>query len=144
MDRNDTLLFVLLQGGQPFKPNTPFHHELLRFFDRRTMVGNSAHFLPPRFRQVDLTADLHVRSDFLPGEVEGNVRTAVGHFFEVGNYDFDTEFVYSDFESEINVMSGVRSFRITVTEPVDKIVPRPEEILTLGSLDMRVFGGVTE
>ena len=145
VDRNDTLLFVLLNGGVSFVANSSFHHEMLRFFDRRSMVGNSTHILPARFKSIDLTADLHVRSDFVLGDVKKNVESAVKHFFEVGNYDFDAEFVYSDFEAMINdSVEGVRSFRITVTDPIDKIVPRPEEILTLKGLNVRAFGGITE
>ena len=144
VDRNDALLFILMQGGIPFQPNSPFHHELLRFYDRRSMIGNSTHIFPARFMPIDLTADLHVRSDFVLADVKKNVENAVNHFFSIGNYDFDTEFVYSDFEAVINKMDGVRSFRITVTDPIDKVIPRPEEILVLNGLEMRAFGGVME
>ena len=144
-DRNDALLYVLPKGGVAFEPGSPLHMDLLRFFDRRSMVGNGVHILPPGFRPLRLTADLHARADFARAEVEKSARAAAGHFFAAGSYPFDRDFVYSDFEAMLNdTVGGVRSFRITAADPADKIAPGPGEILTLESLELRVFGGLAE
>jgi len=140
-DRNNALVFVILHDNAPVTQS--FRLELLEFFDRRKMVGNSVYLIPPRFKGVSMTADLHVRGDFVASDTKDRVENVVGEYFKIGNYDFDTEFVYSDFEAMINnTVNGVRSFRITVPDPVDRIAPRPEEVLVLESLEIRVFGGI--
>ena len=143
-DRNNTLLYILLCEGYEFLPNGAFHRELMQFFDQRKMIGNGVFILSPIFNEIELTADLHIKSDFLIKDVKTQVEEFVYEFFKIGNYDFETEFIYSDFEAMINsTISGVRSFRITVTDPIDKITPKPEEVIILKSLNIRVFGGIT-
>ena len=118
--------------------------EALKIFDKienkggRKLIGTgTVSVLPAIKTPVDITASLAVKSRYDFETVKSSITAFLEDYFEVGNYDFNTELSIPSLSAEVmnpeNAIEGIRFFKIT--SPVDDVlVPSEGVIYTLGTL----------
>lgn len=114
--------------------------KIAKFIADRSMVGTTYDLNPYVAQPVDLGCVLYVDPDYNTQELLNNVKAYLeGVTFSYGNLQFGNSLVKSDLENEIkNTFKGILSLRINTPEE-DIIKPtNPENVLTLGTVNITV------
>lgn len=110
------------------------------FIADRSMVGTTYDLNPYVAQPVNIEGVLYVDKDYNSGELLNNVKSYLESItFSYGYLQFGDSIVKSDLENEIkNTFKGILSFRINA--PVDDIISptNPENVLTLGTVNITV------
>ena len=142
----DLDIYILLKNDEPLTVITI--NEILSIFDEnkggRKIVGaGKINLLPAIKVPVDISATLAVKNRYSFESVKRQVESFINNYFDLGNRDFDTEFIPSSLSADImnpeNAIEGIRYFRVN-TPTEDSLIPKRGEIHTLQSLTI-VNGG---
>ena len=112
--------------------------KVFEFISERRMIGTNYDIAPFVPQPVNIEGVLYADSDYDSVRIVKDIKDYLeGVSFKYGNLKFDSSIVKSDLESEIkNTIKGVLSFRIT-TPSEDIIKPtNPQNILTLGTVNI--------
>ena len=116
--------------------------EVVEYVSNRSIVGTTFDLAPYVSQPVNINATLYVYKDYDATELVANIKAYLeGVTFNYESVVFDDTLVKSDIEAEIKeTFSGVLSFRITSpTEDIIKPVA-PQNILTMGTVNITVSG----
>lgn len=136
----DINIYVLLKNDAPLTER--LINSIIDIFDEngggRKIIGSGEVSVFPAVRTpLDITAALSVKPGYSFEKVKSDISTFITDYFEVGNYDFETELSISRLCSEVmnpeNGISGIRFFKIT-SPYVDLLIPDKGAIYTLNSL----------
>lgn len=137
-DRKLAHIYYMLRSE--YKMTETLIENIAEFIADRSMVGTTYDLNPYVPQPVDLGCVLYVDSDYNSAILLDNVKTYIqGVIFAYGNLQFGDSIVKSDLEIEIkNTFDGILSFRIN--SPAEDIIKpvNPENVLTLGEVNITV------
>ena len=146
-DSRNLDIYLLLKTDDPLTED--ISNSILDLFDEskggRKSVGAGDITLHPAIKvPLNITATLAVKNRYNFETVKSQVEAFIRNYFELGNRDFNTEFVPASLCADImnpeNAIEGIRFFKIT--SPVnDSISVNRGEIHTLSTLNI-VNGGI--
>lgn len=137
---SDMDIYLLLKNDAELTDE--IKEKILYLFDEngggRKVVGvGNLNLLPAIKTPLDITATLAVKDRYNFYDVMAQIEAFINNYFEVGNRDFNEEFIPSMLSSEVmnpdNAINGIRYFRIT-SPSYDFIKADRGAIFTLSSL----------
>ena len=146
VSNSDIDLYVLLKNGATLTED--IRDEISALFDEnrggRKIIGSGdVQVLPAIQTPLNITATLSVKDRYDFEKVKNDITAFLTDYFEVGNYDFDTELSLSSLCSEVmnpdNAIDGIRYFKIT-SPTADVLTPSNGVIYTLGTLTINNGG----
>lgn len=137
-DRKLAHIYYMMRTG--YEMTDTLATKIAEFIADRSMVGTTYDLNPYVAQSVDMGCVLYADKDYNAQELLNNVKAYLeGVTFSYGNLQFGDSIVKSDLENEIkNTFDGILSFRINTPEE-DIISPtNPENVLTLGSVNITI------
>ena len=135
-DRKLAHIFYMMRSE--YEMTEELTEAIAEFIAERCMVGTTYDLNPYVPQPLDLDCVLYVNRDYNSSELQANVEKYIREVtFAYGELQFEDSIFKSDLESEIkNTFSGILSFRIN--SPSEDIIKptNPENVLTLGSINI--------
>lgn len=134
------LVHIFYKMRQDYSYTQKLAGEVVEYISNRSIVGTTFDLAPYVAQPVNINATLYVDRDYNSTELVANIKAYLeGVTFNYENVVFDDTLVKSDIEAEIKeTFSGVLSFRIT-SPTADIIRPSaPQNILTMGTVNITV------
>lgn len=145
-DSQNLDIYILLKNDAPLTQD--IIQSILDLFDEnkggRKIVGaGNINLLPAIKVPISITATLAVRDRYEFDSVKRKVEVFIQNYFELGNRDFDTEFIPANLIADVmnpeNAIEGIRYFRVN-TPIEDSLSANRGEIHILSSLTIENGG----
>lgn len=147
------IMNVYLFLGEDKELTDDLRVEIEEMFEARALVGTEVTLIPASedtFIPLTLNVSLILQDRYSQSSARTQIDSMFTDFFAKGNYDYHTECSVTELEAMIKEdVPGLRSVRISITSDISSegdlvVSPDIDQILTLGSINYNITGGIAD
>ena len=144
-------VYVLLHNNAELSDS--LREEIMQMYEDRELVGTQVNLVPANsstFVPLDLSMSIIVKDRYTQKSVKDEITAMFTSYFKIGDYDFGKECSVTDLEAMVKEnCDGVKSIRMSATSSISQegdmvIYPAVSQILTLGTLNFEMTGGIAD